>query len=220
MKRNSRTLELVQVSLFASLIIVLAFTPLGYILVPFLLIRATIIHVPVILGSVLLGPKKGALLGTLFALTSLINNTLNPTPTSFVFSPVHAYPISGLPGVFYSLIICFVPRILVGILPYFVFKLLSKLFHKKEKTGQVLALTLAGLVGSLTNTLLVMNFIYFLFAPAYSAAIKVAVDTLYAFIFSVITFNGSIEAVVAAVLTAGVGSALLKLHHTAPPKAK
>ena len=56
---RSQTLGMVQVALFAALIIIMAFTPfLGYI--PLGFTRATIIHVPVIIGSILLGPKKGA----------------------------------------------------------------------------------------------------------------------------------------------------------------
>ena len=112
MARKPRTLGMVQVALFAALIIILAFTPfLGYI--PLGFTRATIIHIPVIIGCLLLGPKKGALLGFVFGLTSFINNTINPTVTSFVFSPF--YTLGDIHGGIGSVIICFVPRILVGI---------------------------------------------------------------------------------------------------------
>ena len=88
MKQNSSALGLVQAALFSALIILLAFTPfLGYI--PLGFTRATIIHIPVIIGSILLGPKQGAVLGLVFGLTSLVNNTVNPTATSFVFSPFY-----------------------------------------------------------------------------------------------------------------------------------
>ena len=80
---------LVQAALFAALIILMAMVPfLGYI--PLGFTRATIIHIPVILGALVLGPKKGAFLGLIFGLTSLINNTMNPTVTSFVFSPFYS----------------------------------------------------------------------------------------------------------------------------------
>lgn len=209
MKSSEKTKSFVQLSLFAALIFIMAFTPLGYILVPFLLIRATIIHVPVILGSLLLGPKKGAILGTLFGLTSLINNTINPTVTSFVFSPVHAYPISGLSGVFFSLVICFIPRILVGILPYYIYQFIIKIL--KNNKFDFVALGVAGFIGSLTNTLLVMNFIFFFFADSYATAANIGKDILYKYIFSIITFNGSIEAIIATILTVAIGKVLLKL---------
>ena len=78
-----------QTALLSALIVLLAFVPyIGYIKLPILAIQATTIHIPVIIGSVVLGPKKGAFLGGLFGLTSLINNTTQPGITAFCFSPV------------------------------------------------------------------------------------------------------------------------------------
>ena len=88
-------------------------------------LRPTTIHIPVILGSILLGWKKGAALGGLFGLTSLLVNTFTPNPTSFVFSPF--YSLGEIGGNGWSLVICFVPRILVGVAPYFVYKGMKKL---------------------------------------------------------------------------------------------
>ena len=89
------TMSMVQVAIFGAVICVMAFTPfLGYI--PLGFTRATIIHIPVIIASLLMGPKKGGALGFLFGLTSFINNTMNPTPTPFVFTPF--YSIAGVAG--------------------------------------------------------------------------------------------------------------------------
>lgn len=204
--RRSKTLGMVQVALFAALIIIMAFTPfLGYI--PLGFTRATIIHIPVIIGSILLGPKKGAILGGVFGLTSFINNTMNPTVTSFVFTPF--YSLGEIQGGIGSVIICFVPRILVGVVPYFVYKLFYK-FLKQKKTGMSLALGAAGLTGSLTNTLLVMNLIFVFFKDAYAEANGVATEAVYGFILTIIGTNGVPEAIVAAVIVAFVGRVLLK----------
>lgn len=204
--KRSQTLGMVQVALFAALIIIMAFTPfLGYI--PLGFTRATIIHVPVIIGSVLLGPKKGAVLGGIFGLTSFINNTMNPTVTSFVFTPF--YSLGQMQGGIGSIIICFIPRILVGVVPYFVFKALYKNM-KSKNSGMVVSLGAAGLVGSLTNTLLVMNLIFVFFRDAYAAANGVAENAVYGFILSIIAMNGIPEAIVAAVIVAIVGKTLLK----------
>lgn len=120
---SKRTLGLVQLSLFSGIIVIMAFTPfIGYI--PLGFTRATIIHIPVIIGSLMMGPKNGAILGGVFGLTSLINNTINPTATSFVFSPF--IQIGDIHGGLASIIICFVPRILVGVIPYYVYKLITK----------------------------------------------------------------------------------------------
>ena len=96
--------SLVQMALFGAIIVLLAFTPfIGYI--PLGFTKATIIHIPVILASLLLGPKKGAILGALFGLTSLISNTFQPTPTSFVFHPFipWATPTVVLPALLFVL---------------------------------------------------------------------------------------------------------------------
>ena len=85
MVRSKKTSEMVKMALFIALIILLSVTPLGYI--PLGAIDATTIQMPVIIGAVLFGWKKGAVLGGVFGLTSLIKNTVQPNLTSFVFSP-------------------------------------------------------------------------------------------------------------------------------------
>ncbi len=202
---SKNTTGMVQVALFAALIIIMAVTPmLGYI--PLGFTRATIIHIPVILGSILLGPGKGAILGGVFGLTSFINNTINPTVTSFVFTPF--YRLGEFEGGFGSLIICFLPRILVGVIPYFVYKGLQKIMQHK-KSGKLLALGAAGLAGSLTNTILVMGFIFVFFKDAYAAANGVATNAVFGFILSIVGINGVPEAIVAAVIVAFVGRVLV-----------
>ena len=161
----SKTKGLVQMAIFAALIVVLAFTPfIGYI--PLGFTRATIIHIPVIMGSLMLGPKKGAALGGVFGLTSFINNTINPTLTSFVFTPF--YSLGEYSGGIGSLIICFVPRILIGVVPFYVYRLVKKL--SKNNGVSSVGLIVAGLSGALTNTLLVMNLIFVFFRNDYAAA--------------------------------------------------
>ncbi len=209
MKNNSKQIkEMVQLSLLGALIFILAFTPfIGYI--PLGVTRATTIHIPVIIGSILLGPKKGALLGFLFGLTSLITNTVSPTMTSFVFTPF--YSLGETNGNLLSLVICFLPRILTGIIPYYVYHFVLKL-TTMLKLKTTLALVSAGIIGSLTNTLLVMNFIYFFFADSYAAAKEVPSDALYGVILSIIGVNGVPEAIVAGILTVVITQALFKLQ--------
>ena len=207
--QKPKTLGMVQVALFAALIIILAFTPfLGYI--PLGFTRATIIHIPVIIGCLMLGPKQGAILGFVFGLTSLINNTINPTATSFVFSPF--YELGEIHGGIGSIIICFIPRILVGVVPYYVYHGLRKIL-KDGKTQMAVSLGAAGLAGALTNTLLVMNLIFVFFKDAYASANNVASGAVYSFILTIIGINGIPEAIVAAILTALIGRILLKTKY-------
>ena len=199
------TMSMVQVAIFGAIICIMAFTPfLGYI--PLRFTRATIIHVPVIVASLLMGPKKGGALGFLFGLTSFINNTMNPTPTSFVFTPF--YSVGDVSGGIGSIIICFIPRILVGVVPFYVYRLAMKV--RKKPGVSPTGLILAGVAGALTNTLLVMNLIFVFFREAYAAANDVAVTAVYTFILSVIGINGVPEAIIAGILTLCIGKALLK----------
>lgn len=201
----SKTKGLVQMAIFSALIIVLAFTPfIGYI--PLGFTRATIIHIPVIIGSLMLGPKKGAVLGGVFGLTSFINNTLNPTLTSFVFTPF--YSLGEYSGGIGSVIICFVPRILIGVVPFYVYHLVKKL--SKSDGVSSAGLIAAGLSGALTNTLLVMNLIFLFFRDAYASANGVEVSAVYGFIMSIIGINGVPEAIVAAIITLILGKTLMR----------
>jgi uncharacterized membrane protein len=204
---NSRfnTKKMVLAALFGAIIILLNFTPFGYIQLP--VIKATIIHVPVIIGAILLGPRIGAGLGVVFGLTSLYNNTFAPTVLSFAFSPF--IPLPGTEkGSWLALIVTFLPRILVGIFPYYVYKLLNRLFKTR---GKLLTLGVSGLVGSMTNTLLVMSLIYFLFRDAYGEAFSLSLDAVYKAIISIIFVNGLPEAALAAILTAGICRTLQKV---------
>lgn len=202
-KTKKQTQTMVMTAAFAALIILLAFTPgLGYI--PLGIINATTVHIPVILGAIMLGPKCGAALGGIFGLTSLINNSfINPGPTSFVFSPF----ISG--GGIKSIIICFVPRILIGVVAYYVFVGIKKLLRSREGSVSA-ALVIAGVAGSLINTLLVMNGIYVLFGSQYGQAAGYS-DGLYAVILGIIGTNGIPEAIVAGVISLAAGQALFAI---------
>ena len=212
-KVSAKTLKLVQLALLGALIVVLAFTPfIGYI--PLGVTRATIVHIPVIIGSILLGPKMGAVLGGLFGLTSFINNSfISPNITSFTFTPL--YSVGEFHGNVWSLVICFVPRILVGVVPYYVYKFVMWLF-KGRKGGETVSLALAGLSGALTNTLLVMNLIYFCFGEQYATAKEKAFEGFYWVILSVIGINGVPEAIVAAILTAAICKTLFKVQKKRP----
>jgi uncharacterized membrane protein len=187
-------------SLFAAIIFLMTFTPIGFINLGF--INATIIHVPVIIGSILLGPSAGACLGAMFGLASLIRNTVAPNVLSFAFSPF--VPMPGTEhGSLLALVICFVPRTLTGVVPWYVLKWLP--FGRKENTQRrMAALFTAGIAGSMTNTLLVMHIMFFMFRDAYASVRGIPINEAYNLVLSVITVNGIPEAILAGVLASAV----------------
>ncbi|WP_314209192.1 ECF transporter S component [Vagococcus salmoninarum] len=192
-------------AIFMSIIFLLALTPLGFINLGF--IKGTIVHVPVIIGSIILGPRIGAFLGGLFGLTSLIINTMTPSILSFAFTPF--IPVLGTTdGSLWALVIAFLPRILIGIVPFYVYQWASRLVKNKQPA----LLFLAGVAGSLVNTLLVMNLIYFLFQDSYAAARGIEIgDSIYKAVLTVIFVNGIPEALLAGIATSAVCNVLLKL---------
>ena len=197
---------MVLASIFLAIILLLAFTPgLGYI--PLGAIRITTIHIPVILGGILLGPKYGAVLGGVFGLTSFINNTFSPVITSFVFTPF--YTLGDAHGNLWSLVICFIPRILIGVVAYYVFVFMDKLLKKRYRT---ISFVITGIAGSLTNTILVMNLIYIIFGKQYAAVNDHAYEALYGVILGIIGMNGIPEAIGAAIITSAVGTILYKMR--------
>ncbi|MBQ8624594.1 MAG: ECF transporter S component [Agathobacter sp.] len=196
--------ELVLTSLFAAITLIMAFSPLGYI--PIGVIRATIVQIPVIIGALFCGPKRGAFLGFLFGFTSCLGGTIAPTLTSFIFSPVIAASQIGVHGAVYSTLICFGPRILVGVLPYFVYKGMHKICKVKTVNFAI-----AGVIGSLTNTILVMGLIFLLYKEDYATAMGESVDVILGFIGTTICVNGVIEAILSGFIVSAVGNVLIKI---------
>ena len=206
MKSNTVRRDFVLASLFSAIIIIMAFTPLGYI--PLGFINATIIQVPVIIGALFCGPKQGAFLGFLFGFTSFLKNTLMPaTASAFVFSPVLAGNLFGIKGVLLSSFICFVPRILVGIVPYYTYRVLCKV--SKNKT---LRFALSGILGAFTNTILVMGSIFLFYKDSYATALNIAASTVANLIGGIIGFNGTIEAIISGVIVSAVGIVLIRIR--------
>ncbi|MEG1981664.1 MAG: ECF transporter S component [Clostridia bacterium] len=195
--QNKRIRDMAILAMFTAIIFILAFTPIGLIDLP--IIKATILHVPVIIGSILLGPKKGALLGFMFGLSSLIKNSIMPSALSFAFSPI--IPVPGLThGSIWAIVICFLPRILVGVTPYFIYKFTNFSFNKFKTQLNVVRIGIAGAIGAFTNTILVMSLIFFVFKDAYATMQSIPVDAVLGVILGIVGANGIPEAIIAAIL--------------------
>lgn len=204
MKTKTRdTRWMISVALMAAIVILLANTPLGMIQLP--IIKATTVHIPVIIGAILLGPTAGAILGFVFGVCSLLSNTMAPTLLSFAFSPFLS--TTGLPGVLKAIWVSVGCRILIGVAAGWLW-----IFLKKVKMNQVVGLAITGFVGSMVNTITVMGSIYILFAKQYAEAKEVAISAVWGLIMGTITASGIPEAVAAAVLVAFIAKILLKLR--------
>lgn len=199
--RKHDTRFMVSVGLMAAIVIVLANTPLGMIQLP--IVKATTVHIPVIIGAILLGPTAGAILGGVFGVCSLISNTMAPTLLSFAFSPFMS--TTGIIGAIKAIWVSVGCRIMIGVAAGWLWRLL-----KKIKLNQIVALSITGFVGSMVNTVAVMGSIYLLFAQQYAQAKDVAVTAVWGLIMGTVTASGIPEAIAAAVLVTVVTKVLLK----------
>ncbi|MDD6212254.1 MAG: ECF transporter S component [Clostridiales bacterium] len=201
-KQKHDTRWMVSVALMAAIVIVLANTPLGMIQLP--IIKATTVHIPVIIGAILLGPSAGAILGLVFGICSLLSNTFAPTLLSFAFSPFLS--TTGIVGALKALWISVGCRVLIGVAAGWLWILFSKI-----RLNQIIALPLVGFLGSMVNTVTVMGSIYVLLAQQYAEAKNVAVNAVWGLVMGTVTASGIPEAIAAAVLVLALGKALIQL---------
>ena len=190
-------------AMFCGVLLVMGITGIGFI--PFPVIKATTMHIPVILGAVLLGPSAGGVLGGVFGLCSIWVNTTSPGLLSFAFSPFMT--TEGLPGVVKSLWIALGCRILFGIIAGWLWKLFKKILKQDYATLPVTAA-----VSTLCHTILVMGSIYFLLAQQYAEAKNVAITAVFGLVMGTVTASGIPEAIIAAILVTVIGKALLHLQ--------
>lgn len=196
MERNKSVVFLVQFSILVAIEAIFCFTPLGSLpaLGP---IVATLAMIPVIITALLLGTKAGAIMGGIAGLFSfLVWTFMPPTPiVAFVFTPF--YSLGEIQGNVGSILICFVPRILVGVVTGIVYQGLTNKMPKKD----TLSMAIASAAGSLANTFGVMGGIWLFFGTQYATLLGKAMVIV---VGMTILTSGIPEAIVAAVIAPAV----------------
>lgn len=190
---HDRTLVLTQFAMLLAIEAIVCFTPLGSLpaIGP---IVATLAMVPVIITAILLGTGAGAAMGAFAGLFSLLVWTFTPPNplVAFVFTPF--YGLGSTHGNVWSLVICFVPRILVGVVAGACFHLFARL---KWKSGFVYGLS--GALGSLVNTFGVLAGIYVFFGHSYATVLGKGFNLLLGLIGLTILTSGIPEAIIGGV---------------------
>lgn len=201
-KTGMNTRYMATLAMLCGLLLVMGMTGIGFIPLP--VIKATTMHIPVILGAVLLGPAAGGILGAVFGLCSIWANTTTPGLLSFVFSPFMT--TEELPGVLKSLWIALGCRILLGVIAGWLWRLMKKITKQ-----DYIALPVTAAVSTICHTLLVMGSIYVLLAQQYAQAKNVAITAVFGLVMGTVTASGIPEAIAAAILVTVIGKALLHL---------
>lgn len=185
MDKHFSTLRMTQLALLIAIELIMAVTPLGYIMIP--PISATLMHIPVIVGALVMGPKAGAALGTVFGLTSLWKASTQATsPVDLAFSPF----VSGKP--IQSLIMCMGPRILLGVIAALLFKAFIKTFHGKER----ISIGLSAVLATICHTVMVLGLLAIFFSEFGMGVMTV--------VLSLVTVSSACEMLVAAIISVAV----------------
>lgn len=201
-RKKMDTRYMATLAMFCGILLVMGATGIGFIPLP--VIKATTMHIPVILGAILLGPAAGAVLGGVFGLCSIWANTTSPGLLAFAFSPFMT--TEGLPGVLKSLWIALGCRILLGVIAGWLWKGLKRILKQ-----DYLALPVTAAIATICHTILVMGSIYLLLAQQYAQAKNVAITAVFGLVMGTVTASGIPEAIIAAVLVTVIGKALLHL---------
>lgn len=190
--KNNRVSFLVKFSILVAIEALFCFTPLGS-LPAFGPIVATLAMLPVIGTALILGTKAGAAMGAIAGFFSFLVWTFAPPvpPVAFVFTPF--YSLGSMQGNLGSIIICFLPRILVGVVAGISYESLAKISPQKTSLSMIISSAL----GSLTNTLGVMGGIWIFFGAQYSTVMN---QSMLLVIGITILANGIPEAVVSAIV--------------------
>lgn len=180
------TRQIAIIGMLSSISIVLGITGYGFIPLP--IAKATIMHIPVIIGAILEGPMVGAMVGLIFGLFSIFQNISTPSLLSFAFM---------------NPLVSVLPRILIAFTAYYCYKLAAG-------KSKALGVGIGAAVGSLTNTVGVLGMIYLLYAAEYAEATGIAANTAAKVIFGIALTNGLPEAAVATVITIPVVLAIIR----------
>lgn len=187
--KRVNVLRLAQLGILLALEAVLTFTPLGFITIP--PISITLLHIPVIIGAILLGPVNGAILGAGFGIFSMIRATMTGNPGDILFNPA----ASGNPLA--SIVMCVLPRILIGLFAAWLYMLVKRL----AKGNDFVAIPVAAGITTVLHTVMVLGLMEALFKAF----------PLEQFLSAVVLLNGLVETCTAIVIATAVCKPMLNI---------
>lgn len=190
-KSKFSTKYLVELALLVAIILLMAFTPIGYIKTAGL--EITLIVIPVAVGAVTLGPAAGAILGAVFGITSFIQ--------CFGMSAFGTALLGINP--FFTFLVCVPTRILEGWLTGLIYRGL-----RKTKLPANASVTVASLCCPILNTTFFMGTLVTLFAGTMRE--QFGMTKVIPFIAAFVGVNGVVEAIVCFAIGAAVSIALKK----------
>lgn len=198
---KQRTRKIVTAGVLSGLIILMSFTPVGYLRLG--VVEISFLMIPVSVGGILLGPTFGLILGTVFGATSFVQ--------CFTGSVLGGQLLSINP--FFTFLMCVPTRALCGFLTGYIFRLFARLFSKKA-----ICYYITGLLSALLNTILFVGVLLLLFYRTdyiQSVSESLGANTVFAFIIAFVGLNGLLEMIATSVIGGTVSKVLEgAVHHS------
>ena len=193
-QNRKQTIKTVAVlGILIGLTVLMAFTPVGYLKIG--AVSISFLMIPVAVGAIAKGPLAGALLGTVFGITSFVQ--------CFGMDPFGTFLASK--NVVFTFIMCVVCRALAGFLTGLVFKLMNKICK-----GMFIKASVTGLCAALFNTVLFVSALILLFGKA-TVSDATGLDPqlgIIALFAAIVGINAIFEAIASFIVTGAVGTAL------------
>lgn len=194
--KHKKTMRINLLAMFIAIILLQTTVPLlGYI--PIGPLSITIIPATVAIATILLGMKDGAIIGGVWGLITFVRAYVWPTS-----------PMATI--VFVNPVVSIVPRIMIAVVTAMVYRSL-----KDRLANQSLSMTIAAVLGTITNTILVLGLIYLFYRADAPQLYQINIDKLLPYLVGVIVTNGIPEAIFSGVVTPIVVNPLTKVLNKA-----
>lgn len=190
--KNKHLLAMVKLAMLVALLMIFCFTPIGFLKIG--IVEITFNMIPVVIGAIVIGPAAGAFLGALFGAASFWQCFGQSTFGTLLFGV----------NPFFTALICFVPRILAGLIPGLIFRAMTK------KKDNIAAYFVSAAVGSLTNTVLFVGGFCLLFKDTMLGMASDNGLSPLAFIATAFLLNAAVELVANTAIVAAVSKAVTK----------
>ena len=194
MKSKFNVKQLTLLGMMVAVLLLMSFTPLGYLNIGPLAITFNVI--PVAIAALALGPAGGLIAGFVFGLTSFLQ-CLGIGGLSLMGSTLF-----GIQP-FFSIILCFVPRMLDGLLLGFIFRGISRL-------NRVVACFVTGFCAAFLNTAFFMSTLVLLFGSTEYVQGLMNGQNVLVFICTFVGINAVCEMLASTIITGAVGTVLCK----------
>ncbi len=197
--QKKNIIYLTQLSILAAILLLMTFTPLGYLRMPTL--EITFLAIPVTLGAILMGPLAGMILGLIFGISSFIQCVTAASAFGAILLSIDSLA---------TFVICIIPRVLIGLIGGVLFKFLRKIIKNKNN---IVPFIVASISVPLFNTVFFLGGIMAFFTPNEAELLEklgAVGGNLFAIIVVASLINAAIEIAACGAVSTIVSKAVFK----------